>query len=156
MKRKILQRILFVILMIIFGCVAFYYFFVKDYAILNGYHDSEKYFDPHGFQDYTDYCKYYYKDKFDKKFSNSFLYKKVEEEDIENITSYFMNFEHWMEIEERLDVYDFDIDVISEGDFVRIETKEYGDSDPKWKFANYTIYLYDIESHILYYIHSNI
>lgn len=67
-----------------------------------------------------------------------------------------MNFEHWMEIEERLDVYDFDIDVISEGDFVRIETKEYGDSDPKWKFANYTIYLYDIESHILYYIHSNI
>ena len=41
-----------------------------------------------------------------------FLYKKVAKEDIENITSYFMNFEHWMEIDERIDVYDFDIDII--------------------------------------------
>lgn len=154
--RKTLKKILSIMLIIIIVCVSFYYIYVKDYAIFKGYYDSEEHWDPHGFQDYTDYCKYYYKDKFDKKFSNSFLYKKVAKEDIENITSYFMNFEHWMEIDERIDVYDFDIDIISEGDFVRIETKEYGDGDPKWKFANYTIYLYDIESNILYYIHSNI
>lgn len=156
MKGKIFKKIFSIMLIIILVCGSFYYIYVKDYAILNGYHDSEEHWDPHGFQDYTDYCKYYYKDKFDKKFSNSFLYKKVEQEDIENITSYFMNFEKWMEIEERMDIYDFDTNIISEGDFVRIETKEYGDGDPKWKFANYTIYLYDIESNILYYIHSNI
>lgn len=141
-------------LIIIIICVSFYYICVKDYAILNGYHDSEEHWDPHGFQDYTDYCKYYYKDKLDKKFSNSFLYKKVEQEDIENITSYFMNFEKWMEIEERMDIYDFDTNIISEGDYFRIENER--PDDPQWKFADYTIYLYDIESNVLYYFHSNI
>ena len=72
-----------------------------------GYHDSDKFPDPNGFQDNVDYYKYYYKDKFDKKFINSFLYKKVEKEDIENITSYFLNFENWME--ERY----FDINIIT-------------------------------------------
>ena len=145
MKRKNIMLIIIII-------CAFYYIFVKDYAILSGYHDSDKYPDPNGFQDNVDYYKYYYKDKFDKKFSNSFLYKKVEKEDIENITSYFLNFENWMK--ERLNVYDFDINIISEGDYVRIENKR--PDDYIWKFADYTVYLYDIESNTLYYIHSNI
>lgn len=150
MKKVILS----IILIIILGCVSFYYIHIKDYAILDGYFDKDEYFDPNSFQDYTDYCKYYYKDKNDKKFINSSLYRKVEIDDIENITSYFKDFENWMRIEERLDVYDFDTNIISEGDYVRIETKDY--ENPNSKFWNYTIYLYDIESNTLYYIHSNI
>lgn len=32
----------------------------KDELILEGYTSSDEYWDKEGFQDYTDYCKYYY------------------------------------------------------------------------------------------------
>jgi len=63
-----------------------------------------------------------------------------------------------MKVENRLDVYDFDINTVSEGDYVRIKTKEgkkIGNGKYS-KFDNYTIYFYDIQSNTLYYIHSNI
>ena len=47
--------------------------------------------------------------------------------DINNIKGYFDNFEGWMEAEDRMNEYD-----------------------------DYTICFYDIEKHMLYYIHSNI
>lgn len=70
-----------------------------------------------------------------------------------NVINYFYNFEQ-LEKEN----YDFNCNNINEGDYYYIKTKEgekIGDSKYD-KYDNYSIYLYDIESHTLYYIHSNI
>ena len=62
-----------------------------------------------------------------------------------------------MKTSNRLNEYDFLNDYISEGDYFYIKTKEgekignsyYG------KYDNYTIYFFDTDQNILYYIHSN-
>ncbi len=54
--------------------------------------------------------------------------------------------------------YDFNPDSISEGDYVLIETKEgkpIGDSF-YGKYDNYSVYFFDTDSCVLYYLHSNI
>ena len=60
--------------------------------------------------------------------------------------------------QEREKEYDFDINLITEGDYVKIKTKEgkeignykYG------KFDDYSVYFFDVETLTLYYIHNNI
>ena len=55
-------------------------------------------------------------------------------------------------------IYDFDTSIITEGDYVRIETKEgeeIGDST-YGKYDNYSVYFFDRETLTLYYIHNNI
>ena len=148
--KKIVYSIVMIIGMAICisGCSSF-----SDKAILKGYIDKEEYFDKEGFQDYTDYCKYYYEES-NNLFLESNIYSVVTKDNIENIRSYFTNFESRMDSSE----YDFDDSCISEGDYIYIKTKEWESSgDSKYtKFADYTVYFYDTESATLFYIHSNI
>jgi len=149
-----MKKIVYSIVMIIgiaiciSGCSSF-----SDKAILKGYIDKDEYFDKEGFQDYTDYCKYYYEES-NNLFLESNIYSVVIEDNIENIRSYFTNFESMMDSSE----YDFDDSCISEGDYIYIKTKEWESSeDSKYtKFDDYTVYFYDTESATLFYIHSNI
>jgi len=120
----------------------------QDYLILDGYYNKEEYWDTNGFQDYTDYCKYYYNEN--TFFSENTSYKRVSITDIKTLKSYFNNFYNWMNIDNRLNEYDFQTEVISSTDYYYIENK-----NPS-NFDSYTIYYYDTESKILYYIHSNI
>ncbi|MGL4107472.1 hypothetical protein [Clostridium sp. LP20] len=124
----------------------------SDKRILKGYISKEEYFDKEGFQDYTDYCKYYY-DKSSDLFSESDTYSMVKENDIENIKSFFINVASWMEAAERSEEYDFDDSCISEGDYFNISLV--GNSNHQ-KFDNYSVYFYDTQSATLFYIHSNI
>lgn len=133
------------------GCYSF-----SDKGVLKGYIGKDEHFDKEGFQDYTDYCKYYY-EKSNNLFFKNDTYSELKEEDIENIRSYFTNFESWMNAADRVDEYDFDNSCISEGDYIYIKTKEgepIGNSNYK-KFDNYSVYFYDTESSTLFYIHSN-
>lgn len=114
----------------------------------SGYIDKTEHFQEGGFQDYTDYCKYVYDSQ--AQFVDNKEYKEVEDDDVEDIRSYFKNFESWMIELDRADEYDFDEGYIDLGDYVRVVTKEDN------KFANYTIYFFDVESLTLYYIHNNI
>ena len=115
-----------------------------------GYLQKEEHFDPKGFQDYTDYCKYWYADT--APFEADERWHPVSEEEIEEIRGYFENFRGWMETEKRLDEYDFDPDCIGAGDYVRFWIKS-----SHWsKYDDYTIYFFDSQSHVLYYIHTNI
>ena len=121
-----------------------------------GYIDKMEYFDENSFQDYTDYCVYLY-DSADSFIANQ-NYHKITADEIDNIKSYFENFQSWMEASDRIAQYDFDENCINESDYVRIETKE-GESigtGKYGKFDNYTIYFFDCESLTLYYIHSNL
>lgn len=69
--------------------------------IPKGYIEKYEFYDEEGFQDYTDYAKYIYSDN--NNFINNNEYKKVLDNDIDNIKGYFDNFrigwkmlEDWM------------------------------------------------------------
>ena len=78
---------------------------VTDTNIPSGYTGKEEHFDKEGFQDYADYCKYFYKDA--AAFENNPDYRKVTERDIAGIKEYFDYFEMCMD-GGRADEYDFE------------------------------------------------
>jgi len=151
MKKICLAIVLIIFMFATTGCSN-----SKMAGIPDGYIDKEEYYDKYSFCDYTDYAKYMYDSK-DVITSNK-DYKKIEQDDIQNIVGYFENFSGWMESSDRLSEFDFDIGVINEGDYVKIKTKE-GQKIGNGKYEkndNYSIYFFDIETLTLYYIHSNI
>lgn len=116
--------------------------------IEKGYYDKIEYSEGE-FQDYTDYNKYYYKAKYDKKFKENKNYTKVTKDNIEELTNYIIKFSTWME--DAQNIYDFNLESINEGDLF------YQKKDKNTKEYDYiNIYYYDIETHTLYYMHSNI
>lgn len=120
-------------------------------AILEGYTSSEEYMDQEGFQDYADYCKYYYGSDGGDLFAADSRYTIIEEPDIEDICGYFDDFSDVMTAREREDEYDFDSESITAGDYVYIVSEE--DESDYAKYNNYTVCLYDMETAILYYLH---
>lgn len=120
-----------------------------------GYINAEEHFDTERFQDYTDYCKYYYQDK--SAVEKDARYSRVSKADIAAISNYFAHFRS-SAATDVANAYDFNPDSISEGDYVLIETKEgkpIGDSF-YGKYDNYSVYFFDTDSCVLYYLHSNI
>lgn len=112
-----------------------------------------------GFQDYTDYCKYFYDETSIREFETHKKFKQVMDSDVQNIKNYFENFDEWVKNQSYYEKYDFDYQLqIKEGDYFYILTKEgtktgdvvYG------KFDSYDVYYVDMQKCILYYVHSNI
>ena len=122
------------------------------------YDTSECYFGE-GFQDHTDYCKYFYNENSIKKFETDNRFKTVIPEDIENIKSYFKRVEQFVkEYTAYHEHYDFNLSQIKEGDYCYIDSKE---GQPIGtgvyeKYDNYNVYYIDMEKQILYFIHNNI
>ena len=136
--------------MMLFGCS-------RKMSDIPKYKEKECHFSE-GVQDHTDYCKYFYDENDVKKFKNHDKYKQVNSQDIENIKSYFKNFEIWVKEQNYYEKYDFDYQKqIKEGDYFYIVTKEdmkIGD-DMYGKFDYYDVYYFDTSKFILYFIHSN-
>ena len=132
------------ILSIIFLAMLFTACDSREDQVLKGFSNCEEYYSD-GFQDYTDYCKYYYSKKEDEKFAESHYYSIVTKENIDNIKKYFNEFPS--ELMGDSNMYDFDFTKITEGDYYNI--KEDSNDD------NYSVYLYDSDEHVLYYIHYN-
>lgn len=151
-----MKRIVYIfpILLIIFltGCSH------TDFVgIPKGYIEKHEFYDKDGFQDYTDYAKYIYSDN--SNFIDSDEYEEVSNNDIGNIKGYFDNFKSWMKAAGRLDEYDFDENIINNGDYVKIKTREgepIGNGEYKFeKYYDYDVYFFDSENKTLYYIHHN-
>ncbi len=128
-------------------------------ASLPKYEDSDCYYGE-GFQDFTDYCKYYFPkndDILEALKVNKYL-KPVTDEDVEEIKGYFENFKGWVEFQEYKDKYDFRYESVDTSDYFYIEnedTCETYENCPD-KYDNYDVYFFDVETKILYFIHSNI
>ncbi len=145
----VIASICIVIIGALSGCAS-----LTNPGILDGYTDCEEHFDSDGFQDYTDYCKYYYGDsKTWDQFEQSSLYEPVGER-IDLVKGYFENMEDWMDTQERSDEFDFDPACITAGDYVYIDS-EYPENGPN-QYSNYDVYLFDVEEHVLYFVHNNI
>jgi hypothetical protein len=122
-----------------------------------GFTEKEEHFDPDGFQDYTDYCKYYYENA--EGFEKDSRFTSVSEVGTEAVKGYFDNFRNWMETCDRLSEYDFDPSIITNDDYVRIVTREderIGRDGRYGKYDDYTVYFFDTGTNTMYYIHNNI
>ncbi len=159
MKRLAAVLALMLCLVLCCGCVLNSLVRKEFYAKFpSGFTSKEEHFDPDGFQDYTDYCKYVYPDAEGFKADKRFL--PVSEVGAENVAGYFENFRDWMESADRLGEYDFDPACISDDDLVQISTREgeiIGSGETQFrKYDDYTVWFFDIRTCTMYYIHNNI
>lgn len=121
-------------------------------------YDSKETHFGEGFQDYTDYSKYFYNKDSEIKFQKSKYFSIVKDNDINKIKRYILDFEDFVKYEKYYDKYDFNFEQIKAGDYFAIRTKEgqpignatYG------KYDDYDVFYYDKEKCILYVFHNNI
>lgn len=147
---KKLKALVLLFLLLLQGCAGVTAIPRVEDEIPAGFTQKEEHFDPDGFQDYVDYCKYWY--PHGEAFEKDPHWHPVSEEEIEGIRGYFENFRDWMETDDRLGEYDFDPACIDAGDYVRIEI-----GSTHWsQYDDYTLYFFDGETGVLYYIHANI
>ena len=108
-----------------------------------------------GFQDYTDYCKYYYANQENvlEKVKNNPYFKPVTPDDITELNRYFDNFEGWLEYVDYKDKYDFQRNIIDTEDYFYIENNE---TEEEHKYWNYDVYFFDVQTKTLFFIHNNI
>ncbi|MBR5545243.1 MAG: hypothetical protein IKU66_07190 [Clostridia bacterium] len=122
----------------------------------------EDYYSSGGWQDYTDYAKYYFENP---DIENNEYLTHMTENDIEDLIFYVDIFEDWLDIlpnelssMKLIKNYDFDKSIISANDYCYID--DYTSVDPNLELetepASFNIYFYDIESETLYYFHNNI
>ena len=145
-KRLAALLLLLCIALQVSGCV-----FVHDEAIPRGYLRTEEYHDSDGMQDSIDYCKYFYGSDGREKLLANGRYQEANAEDVRLLQAYFEDFRSWMEAGDQLERYDFDAEIINAGDLFFLRTKE---GYPE--FGYYSLYFFDRESNVLYYIHANI
>ncbi|MBQ8183448.1 MAG: hypothetical protein IJ025_06065 [Clostridia bacterium] len=123
-------------------------------------YNSEEFYTSGGFQDFTDYAEYSYDSVTVQDFEKSEYFSVTTEEDVKEIMLHIENFEEWVDIVggELKANYDFDKNVVSEGDFFYIKTK---DGEPigegtYGKFDSYTVYYFELDSQTLYYFHNKV
>ncbi len=101
-----------------------------------------------GFQDTTDYRKYYYSSSVELENNNYFV--KVATETT-TLNAYLNSFQQSVEMHEPTNEivlnYDFDREIITEDDYCYIDAVD--------GYNNYNIWIFDVESNVLYYFHDN-
>ena len=133
------------------GCLGNDYNFYDTFP--SGFVEKEEHFQKGGFRDYTDYCKYYYASS--DPFENDDRFISVSEAGNDKVEEYFEDIRDWFKTENREDEYDFDSHSITDDDLVFIEKSEERDQSFGSRYTNYTVFLFDKETNILYYIHNN-
>ena len=125
-----------------------------------GEYERREFFTSGGFQDYTDYAKYYYTSA---KISENKYLKKIQEKDLTAIHTHLDDFEGWLEIIQNSDArtevvanYDFNRESIDTEDFFYIDSEAHTWSDGQTSLVKYALYLFDSQTQVLYYFHNNI
>ena len=113
-----------------------------------------------GFQDYTDYGKFYY-DSVD--FTQNAYFQKIDASHIPILEEHLDDFENWVDLyrkddscQELVDHYDFDRSLIDWEDYLYIESERHTWRDGHTSLVNYNIHFFDTQTNTLYYFHSNI
>ena len=149
----VLLSILVFFLMASLTIVLFSEFFENPViASLPEYENSECYYSD-GYQDFTNYCKYYFSRDDVEKITNSRYLKPVTNDNIAELNGYFDDFEGFIEFVDYKGKYDFKRDIIDTDDYFYIENDE---TIEEHKYWDYDVYFFDVETRTLYFIHSNI
>lgn len=163
MKRKILIIIVAVIAFVLIGILVSQ-LFSKVFenpviASLPKCDGSDCYYSD-GFQDYTNYCKYYYskQNNIVEAIKNNQYFKPVTSDGIVELNSYFDNFEGWLAYVDYKEQYDFQKSNIDMLDYFYIENKDTCEKYAGYhdKYSAYNVYFFDTQTKTLFLIHSNI
>ena len=133
----------------------------KDKVVSSlGEYEKKEFFSSGGFQDFTDYAKYYFTSA--NVIENQYL-SKLQDADFAIINTHLDDFEGWIETiknsepsSEVVVNYDFDREIIDTADYFYIDSEEHTWSDGHTSLVSYNIYLFDTQTQVLYYFHSNI
>ena len=155
-KQIVVVLVCFVFLLSITSCAV-----PEDKVIASlGEYEKKEFFTSGGFQDYTDYAKYYFNSANAKE--NQYL-NKIQDADFAIINTHLDDFEGWIETirnsepsSEVVVNYDFDREIIDTEDYFYIDSEEHTRSDGHTSLVKYNIYLFDTQTQVLYYFHNNI
>ena len=157
MKKQIALVLVCVVLLLSISSCA-----VPEDAVIAslGKYEKNEFFTSGGFQDYTDYAKYYFTSA--NIVENKYL-NKVQETDFDIINTHLDDFEEWIETikdsepsSEVVVNYDFNRKIIDTEDYLYIDSEEHTWSDGHTSLVRYNIYLFDTQTQVLYYFHNNI
>ena len=157
MKKQIAVLFIFVVsLLSITACAV-----LEDKVVSSlGEYEKKEFFTSGGFQDYTDYAKYYFTSA--NATENQYL-SKLQDSDFAIINTHLDNFERWIEAiknsepsSEVVVNYDFDREIIDTEDYFYIDSEEHTWNDGHTSLVKYNIYLFDSQTQVLYYFHNNI
>lgn len=147
--------VLMCLLLVMTGCAGM----AGPVVLSVGEYESREFYTSGGFQDYTDYAKYFYKETSPE---DSEYLQKISEEDRQKILMYIENFEQWVETVSDEDGassdkddtlsgnYDFNKSIIDTDDYFYLKV------DEDDGFDDYDLYIFDTGTEILYYFHNNI
>ena len=155
-KQIVVVLVCFLFLLSITSCAV-----PEDKVIASlGEYEKKEFFTSGGFQDYTDYAKYYFNSANAKE--NQYL-NKIQDADFAIINTHLDDFEGWIETIRNSDPssevvvnYDFDREIIDTEDCFYIDSEEHTWSDGHTSLVKYNIYLFDTQTQVLYYFHNNI
>ena len=157
-----MKKLLIILICVILTICFWDYIFIKiplnlEQFILYSlpdYEDKETHYSS-GFQDYTDYCKYFYKDdSITKKIKNHKLFTEINRENIKLVNRIFEDHKGWGKSHFDED-YDFSMECINEGDCFSLYIPEKYIEERHYLW-NYDMFFFDKESLTLYFIHNNI
>lgn len=125
-----------------------------------GKYDHHVIYTEGGFQDYTDYAKYYYTSA--NVSGNEYL-SKIQETDFDKINEHLDDFEEWIQTFKNTDAsreivvnYDFNREIIDTEDYIYIDSEKTTWSTGHTSLVKYDVYFFDTQSSVLYYFHNNI
>lgn len=157
---KALKRLAFIGLCIcilaVVACTA-----MSDRVIVSlGNYEKREFYTSGGFQDFTDYAKYYYSSA--RAAENEYL-KRIQETDMSTINRHLDDFDSWVEAVRKSDAsnelvahFDFSREIIDTEDYFYIVSEERTLDDDYTMLVKYNMYLFDTQTQILYYFHNNI
>ena len=145
------------ILVVIFSCSGIFETAQDEAKRMLGQYSREEFYSSGGFQDYTDYAKYYY-EKMPNLETNKY-FSPITSSDVEKLKEYIADFERWVDaIPSVKEHYDFDRALIREGNYFYVYDKmgePIGESAYE-QYEDYDVYIFDTVDFVLYYFHNNI
>ena len=154
------KSVALIVVVLIFGTVLSSCIVLED-KVLNSLGEcrSCEFYTCGGFQDYTDYAKYYYNPV---DFTDNEYFSIIEQSDIDALNEHLDDFESCIEAHGYTDAsseivvnYDFDRSLIDSEDYLYIDSEKHTDNGYT-VFLYYHIYFFDTQTNTLYYFHNNI
>lgn len=157
MKRLVIIISAVLLIFILSGCI-----FEPDKVVDSlGNCEKEEFYTSGGFQDFTDYAKYYF---VSSDIEDNEYFIKLSDDSIDVLNQYIDNFEGWIECIEGVEPdnevvinYDFDRSIIDTDDYGYVFDMCTKESDVDYnQFECYDAYFFDFQTQVLFYFHNNI
>ena len=160
MKQKTRMWVILALMPILFACFTSCGYPGDDVRYSIGTYTHYEWYTSGGFQDYTDYGKFYY-DTVD--FSQNRYFQKLTPSEMVTLQEHLDDFEGWVALHSTNDDatelvihYDFDRTIIDCEDYLYMESELHTWRDGTTSLVNYNIHFFDTQSNTLYYFHNNI